>query len=193
MRQIVSTSDKLTAKNVINGISDIPGGISLVLSTLVAGAFVPEGTPISAPTDGKRTICKQAQLLAGSTTTALVVATETNHFKVGDGVMQVVGGASYDVDSVVDNGDGTTTVTVGTALESAAAGTWIYESSGAEGADTGALSNEADVILKHPFVAPVAATEVIYMVDGYIRADVVEDCIGDLYLATLPGVLEVKY
>jgi hypothetical protein len=30
------------------------------------------------------------------------------------------------------------------------------------------------------------------MADAYLRADVVEDCIGDLYLATL-DVKEVKY
>ncbi len=191
MQQILKTSDLIAKKNIINRISGVPGGVSLAVTNLVAGSVIPEGIPISAPSSGVRTICKQAQLLTGSTTTALVVATQANQFKVGDGIMQAVDGASYDVDTVEDEGDGTTTVTVGTALESATVGTWIYESSGAEGARTGALENAPDVILKAAFVVP-STTQVILIKDALVRADVHENVIGPLNLATL-DVNVIKY
>jgi hypothetical protein len=198
MRQITKTQDALTKKNIINRISDVPGGISIVLSTLVAGNIVLEGTPLAAPVDGKREICKQAKLLAGSTTTVFRVESGTHHFKVGENAMQVVGGAAYAITLITVaagvDGNGVTydEITVGTALESGAAGTFIYQSSAA-GAAAGALTNEADTILKEAFEAP-AATEiyVIYMADAFVRADVVEATIGALYLATL-NVSEVKY
>lgn len=191
MQQIQSNSDKLTKKNIINRISDVPGGISLVLTNLVAGQVVEEGTPLTAPASGKRTVCKQAKLLTGSTTTILNVDSALHNFKVGDHVMQQVGGVGATISDITDNGDGTTSITVGTALESAAAGTFIYQSSAA-GATAGALSNIAEVILKDAFEVPVNA-QVIYMKDAFVRADVYANVIGPLYLADLSGVLEINY
>jgi len=194
MEQITKSSDALTKKNIINRISDIPGGVSIVLSTLVVGNIVLEGTPLAAPSSGKREICKQAKLLAGSTTTVFRVETGTHHFKTGEYIMQATGGAAYAGTVVVAAGtaNGITydTITVGTALESGAEGTFIYQSS-ATGAAAGALSNVADTIIKEPFEVP-ATTQVIWMADAHLRADVVEATIGALYLATL-DVNEVKY
>lgn len=189
MQQIVKTQDALTKKNIINRISDIPGGVSLTLADLPVGAVIVEGTPLQAPSSGKRTVCKQAQILAGSTTTVFVVSTATNPFKVGDYLMQQTGGAAYAITDVTDNGDGTTDLTVGTALESATAGTWLYQSS-ATGATAGAVY-EADAILKFAFEVP-SASQVIWQADAYLRADVLEGVIAPLYLATV-DVKEVKY
>lgn len=191
MQQITSQSEKLTKKNIINRISDVPAGVSLAMANLIVGNVVPEGTPLSAPASGVRTVCKQAVLLAGSTTTVLVVETGTHQFKAGEHVMQAVGGVGATISGIVDNGDGTTSITVGTALESAAAGTFIYQSSAA-GATAGALTNEADTILKEGFEVP-SATQVIYMADAFTRADVLQNAIGDLYLATLKGIIVIKY
>lgn len=191
MRQIQSNSDKITKKNVLNRVSDVQGGVSLNLSNLVAGQIVEEGTPLTAPTAGKRTVCKQAKLLTGSTTTVLVVDSASHNFAVGDIVMQQVGGVGATITDVTDNGDGTASITVDTALESATAGVFIYESSAA-GATAGALANTADVILKDGFEVP-ANQQVIYIRDAYVRADVHADVIGPLYLADIPGVIEIKY
>jgi hypothetical protein len=194
MRQITSNQDKITKKHIINRISDLPGGISLTVADLVVGNVVYEATPVSAPTDGKRTVCKQAILLTGSTTTVFRVESGTHHFKTGEYIMQATGGAAYagTVALAVGEVDGVTydTITVGTALESATVGTFIYQSS-ATGATAGALSNTADAILKHPFEVP-SYTEVISVKDVHLRADVVANVIGPLYLATLPGIIEVK-
>lgn len=197
MEQITTSSDKLTKKNIINRISDIPGGVSLAIATLVAGNVVQEATPLTAPAAGIRSICKQAKLLTGSTTTVMRVESKLNPFKTGDIVFQVVGGAAYagtvatevgTVDNIIYD-----TITVGTALESAAVGTFIYQSSIAagEGADTGALENTADTIIKEAFTVP-STTPVVFSGDAYMRADVAEGVIGPLYLATL-DVNEIKY
>lgn len=195
MRQITSNSDKLTKKNIINRITDVPGGISLTMADLVVGNVVPEGTPLSAPSSGKRTVCKQAKLLTGSTVTVFRVESGTHQFKTGEYIMQAVGGAAYagTVATEVGTVDGVVydTITVSTALESAAVGTFIYQSS-ATGATAGALSNDADVIIKEAFEVP-AGTYVILPADAFIRADVVEGFIGTLHLAQLKGVIECKY
>lgn len=191
MQQITTQSEKLTKKNIINRISDVPGGVSLAMSNLVVGAVVPEATPLSAPANGVRTVCKQAVLLAGSTVTAPVVETGTHQFKVGDHVMQQDGGVGATITSIDDNGDGTDTINLGADLETAAAGTYIYQSSAA-GAAAGELSNEADVILNTAFEVP-AATQVIYMNDAYVRADVLAGTVGGLYLDTLKGIIEINY
>ncbi len=191
MQQIQTTSDKITKKNIINRISDVPGGVSMTLADLVAGQVVQEAVPLSAPASGKRTVCKQAKLLAGSTTTVFVVDSQLHNFKVGEYLMQAVGGLAYAITDITDNGDGTSAITVGTALESGTAGVFIYQSS-ATGATAGALSNTAKVILKSGFEVPSVA-QVIWMKDAQVRADVYAGVIGPLYLATLPGVIEINY
>ena len=190
MRQITTSSDKLLKKNIINRISDVPGGVSLVLSTLVTGKFVEEATPLTAPSSGKRTVCKQAKLLAGSSTSIFKIDTDTNNYKVGEYLMQATGGKAYAITTIVDNGDGTSDVTVGTALEAATAGIFIYQSS-ATGATAGVLSNVANTILKESFQVP-SDSQVIFMVDAFVRADVYEGRIGPLYLATM-DINEIKY
>jgi hypothetical protein len=192
MQQITKTSEKLTRKVIVNRISDVPGGVSLTLADLIVGNAVYEGTPLSVPANGKRTVCKQAKMLAGCTTTVFRVETGTHHFKVGEYLMQTVGGPAYAITAVaVDPASaGYDTLTVGTALASAAEGGFLYKSS-ATGAAAGALANPADVILKEAFEVP-AATQVIWMADAYLRADVNEGYLGSLYLAQL-DVREVKY
>ena len=69
MQQIRSSADVSTKKNIIDRIGYVPGGVSLVISTLIAGNCIPEATPLSAPSSGKRTICKQAKLESASNTT----------------------------------------------------------------------------------------------------------------------------
>jgi hypothetical protein len=207
MRQITVSSEKLTKKNIINRISDVPGGVSLVLSTLIVGNAVLEGTPLSAPSSGKRSVCKQAQLLTGSTTTVFRVKAGTHHFKVGDFAMRIAGGLAYAVTAVAPNvgdvnaaditagyastGDLYDTITVGTALESATVGGWIYQAAAESATTTSALLLAADVILKEAFVVP-SESQVIWIADAFVRADVVQGCLGSLYLATLE-VREVKY
>lgn len=192
MQQIQINSDKLTKKNIINRITDVPGGVSLTLADLVIGQVVEEATPLTAPSSGKRTVCKQAKLLTGSSVTVFVVDSELHNFKVGEYLMQAVGGAAYAITDITDNGDGTSDITVGTALEAATAGVFIYKSS-ATGATAGALNDVAEVILKNAFEVPSAA-QVIWIKDAHVRADIYADVIGPLYLTQMAGAIrEINY
>lgn len=131
MQQITSSSDKFTKKNIQNRqlAQMIPGGCSMDLSTLAAGVVVPEGTPLTAPASGKRKVCKQAVILTGSTTTVFVIDTDSNPFAVGEFLGVQTGGLAYEITDITDNGDGTTDVTVDTALENATVGGFLYEMS----------------------------------------------------------------
>lgn len=191
MQQITKTTDLLTLKSIINRISDVPGGVSLVLSNLTPGKVVPEGTPLSAPSSGKRSVCKQAILLATSTTTSLLVDSQTNPFKKGDFVAVKVGGKSYAI-TAITTAAGIDTMTVGTAIDAVTTGGFVYEAADEQASTGSTLKNKADSILKSAFVVP-SATQVIWMADAYMRADVLENTIGALYLANLSGVLEIKY
>lgn len=191
MQQIVKTSTGTLAKNILNRISDVPGGVSLVMSTLVAGNIVPEATPLSAPSSGLRKICKQAVILATSTTTAIKVTEGTHHFKVGDFIGVKTAGKAYAITSIT-NSNGVDTLNVGTAIDTPTTGDFVYEMAAEAASNTSALMNEADVILKEGFTVPSTA-QVIFIADAFIKADVVENCIGSEYLATLSGINVIKY
>lgn len=191
MQQITKSETALTKKNILNRISDVPGGVSIQTSNLIAGNVVEEAFAVTPPTSGVRKIAKAIQILTGSTTTVFKVNKATNHFKVGDIICQSAGTAAYAITTSVDNGDGTVSLTVGTALPSATAGTWIYESTGIAGARTGAIV-VVDSIIKSGFTVPTT-TQVILIKDVFVRADVVGGCIAPLYLSQLKGILEIKY
>ena len=190
MRQITSASEKITKKNIINRISDIPGGISILLATLVVGRVVQEATPLTAPASGKRTVCKQAKILAGSTTTAIKVEELTHHFKVGEFIGTKLLGKAYAITSI-DNAAGVDTLNVGTAIDTPTTGDFIYEMAAEAASNTSALENTPEVIVKSPFEVPSLA-QVIWMGDALMRADVAEASIGSVYRATL-DVNEIKY
>ena len=141
MQQITKNADVLTKKNILNRISDIPGGVSIRLSTLVAASYVLEATPLTAPSSGKRTVCKQAVLLTGSTTTALKVTSLSHNFKVGDFVGNSVGGKAYAIASITVASP-IDTLNLGTAIDSAVTGSIIYEMA-AEASTTDATMNIA--------------------------------------------------
>ncbi len=189
MDQIIKTTDVMTEKVIINRISDVPGGVSLTVSDLVSGNIVKEGTPLTAPSSGKRTVCKQAKVLSGSTTTAIKVESGTHHFKVDDPVGIQESGKAYKITGITTSGD-VDTIAVGTAIDTLSAGDFLYEMK-AETSDSSELANDPDVILKSAFKVP-SNTQVIVIADALVRADVKEAYIGGLYLADL-DVNEIKY
>jgi len=192
MIQITKTTSKTVKKNIINRISDVPGGVSLVLSTLIPGNVIPEGTPISAPASGLRTICKQAKALTGSSTTVKKVTNGAHNFKVGDFLCTKEGGLAYAITTITTS-NGVDDITVGTAIEASAAGDYLYEAAAQSASTTSAFKNIPNTILKEAFEVPAASSQVIMVKDAYVRADVVEDCIGAAYLAYLPQIAVIKY
>ena len=190
--QTVTKSGSVKSPKVVDTvIAQVKGGVSVNVANLVEGAIVIEGTPLTAPTAGKRTICKQAKILSGSTTTAIKVGSVFNHFKVGDVIGAKTAGKAYDITGITV-ANGIATIVPSTAIDTVTEGAHIYEMA-AVGATGSALKNAPDTILESAFVAPVAAATAWLMADACTRADVKEGFIGAEYLAVLPQVKVVKY
>lgn len=191
MEQIQVQSTVNARKLVVNRVSYVPAGGSLKLSTLVPGSLVHEATPLTAPSSGLREVCKQAEVLSGTTTTAIKVTTGEHHFKVGDFITAGAGTPSYAITSI-DSASGVDTLNVGTAISLIAAGGFVYEATDEQAASS-TLKNTPDAILESAFVVPTADTVMLKEIEPLLRADVLQGSIGSEYLASLKGVLEVKY
>ena len=61
MEAIKVVSDVSVAINIVNieRARDIPSGASVALASLVDGNIIEQGTPLSAPASGVRSVCKQ--------------------------------------------------------------------------------------------------------------------------------------
>lgn len=184
---IVSNVATKAEKNIKTVIADIPAGISLDTSTLVQGAIVIEGNPVSAPVNGLRKICKQAEILSGSTTTAVKVATDKNQFKVGD-VIGTGGGKSYTISSIAVS-NGVSTLTVGTAIDAVTTGKHIYEYT-ADAASGAVLKNTPVAILRDAFIVN---SDPFVMNGGVTHANIMSDKIGSVYVGLLKGIVEISY
>ena len=191
MQQITTTSDILVKKNIINRVADIPGGISMVLSTLVVGNIVPQASPVSAPTSGKRSLCKSAKINgSAASTTVFPIDEKIHNFKVGNFVCRKEGGKAYAITSIT-NASGIDTVTVGTAIDADVDG-WIYEATDEQATTGSTFKNQPDAILKNAFEVP-SATQVIFTADALLIGVVVENCIAPAYLTKLKAITVAKY
>ena len=117
MEAITTTSDVSVKINILNieNARDIPGGASVQLSTLINGNIIEQGTPLSAPSSGVRSVCKQAVILTGSTTTAIKVTNGKHNFNVGCFIGTKTGGKAYAITDI-ETASGVDTLTVGTAM-----------------------------------------------------------------------------
>ena len=190
MRLITSTTDATARIVVINRVSYVPAGVSLALSTLIAGNILLEGTPLTAPASGARKVCKQAIILAGSTTTAVKVASDRHHFKVGDFIGTKTAGKAYAITSIA-TASGVSTLTVGTAIDAVTEGAFIYEMAAEAASNTSALKNTPKIILGSN--TTVGSNMAIQTEPALIRADVYAGNIGSEYIALLPQIVEIEY
>lgn len=192
MKEIEVISDVQTAINIVNierG-RDIPGGASIALSTLVNGGVVTQATPLSAPTNGVRSVCKQGLVLTGSTATSVKLTTGSHHFKVGDFVGTQTGGIAYAI-TAISASNGVDTLTIGTAINTPTVGGFIYEMAAQAASNTSAFKNVPVCVAGKAFT--VNATDVIMTVPAYIGCSVKAGVIGSAYLALLKNVDEVSY
>lgn len=164
-------------------IADIPNGVTVVVADLVNGSVLPDCTAIGADSSGKRSVCKSAKVLAGSTATAIKVDATTNQFKVGDKIFYGALNTEHYAITEVATASGVTTLTVGTAIDTPSEGGFIYENADvADGATGSALK-----------VSPVAITGTNMLVDtsdnmhvdAWVQAAVKKDTIGSVILAAL--------
>jgi hypothetical protein len=192
MKEVVITQDVSTPINIINierG-RDIPGGCSVVQSTLITGNIIPQGTPLSAPASGVRSVCKQGKTLAGSSTTVKKVATGEHNFKQGDFLCTKEGGLAYAISSITSS-NGVDDITVGTAIEATTTGDFVYEAAAQSTGTTSAFKNIPVAVLGAAF--KVDTTMLIQALPAYVACSVKSGVIGPLYLAYLKNIDAVAY
>lgn len=184
---IVTNVATKAEKNIKTVIADIPAGISLDTSTLPIGALIIEGNPVSAPSNGLRKICKQAEILSGSTNTAVKVPTDKNVFKTGD-VIGTGGGKSYTVTGVTVS-NGVTTLATATAIDAVTTGKHIYEYT-ADAASGAVLKNTPVAILRDAFIVN---SDPFVMNGAVTHANIMSGKIGSVYVGLLKGIDEISY
>lgn len=191
MEAIKVTSDVSTAINILNieRARDIPGGASIQLSDLINGNVVEQATPLSAPIAGVRKVCKQAVLLAGSTTTSLLLTTGTHNFIVGSVVGVKTGGKASAIVSVTSSA-GVDTIVVA-AIDAVATGAKIYEMAAVGTTTTSALKYTPVCVSGKAF--QVDQTKLIEAIPAYVGASVVGGVIGSEYLSLLKNIDEISY
>jgi len=192
MEAITVTSDVSVAINIINieKARDIPAGASVQLSTLIDGNVIEQATPMSAPSSGVRNVCKQAICLTGSTTTAKKVPTGEHNFKVGDFLCTAESLKAYAITGIV-TASGVDTITVGTAIEANAAGSFIYEAAAESAATTSVFENIPVCISGKAF--EVDSTKTMEEIPAYVAASVVDGVIAPLYLAYMKNIDAISY
>lgn len=183
---VKKTADTVVGTRFVSNkgkVADIPMGVSIITTdVLVNGSVLLDGTPVTAPTSGKRNICKFAKCLVGTTTTSIKVATVGNQFKVGDQVMSKVGGKAYAI-TVIASASGVDTMTVGTAIDAPLSnGGFIYEAA-AEAADTTSALKYSPVAITGTNIAVDVTSNLT--VDAWAIAAVKRGEIGPVLLAAL--------
>ena len=186
--KITSSKTPKLVKYVLNGIADIPAGVSLDLSPLVDGKIITIAQGVTAPTNGIRKVCKQYTLLAGSTGTALKVETSLNQAVVGE-FIGVVGGASYAVTSITTSGD-VDTINLGTTIGTVSTGDIVVQCSAGVASNATAL-NVPVAILKEGFIVDKAQS--FMQVSAYTHASVLKGALPASSLNVLKGIVEIAY
>lgn len=192
MEAITQTGDVSVKINILNmeRARDIPGGASIELSSLINGNIIEQATPLSAPTSGIRKVCKQAVVLAGSTTTAIKVTTGEHNFIVGDFIGTKTLGKAYAITEIA-SASGVDTITVGTAIDTPVTGEYIYQMAAEAATDTSALLNTPVCISGKAF--KVDQTKLMEAIPAYVSASVVGSVIGTEYLSLLKNIDEISY
>lgn len=132
--------DKRVVHACTHMLADIPNGVTVCSSELVAGGILQEGTALGGKdAAGLYHVVKTARLTedATATTKAYKVA-KGHHFKVGDFIMLKVGAKAYEITSINTSETLYDTINVDTTLgEAATAGAaLVLAAAAAESADT---------------------------------------------------------
>lgn len=114
---ITRKKDTSFAKVIMHRIADIRGGVGIKASDLVAGATLPEGTPVGAPVNGVSKVLKVVKLAAdaGNADVTYKVA-KGGHFKVGEFITSGVKKKAYAITNIDKTNAAYDVITLGTTL-----------------------------------------------------------------------------
>lgn len=126
--RIKRQSDTRQVGCILHRVADIPGGVTIDISTL-GGSTLLEGTPIAVGATGKYNVVKTAKLVtdAANNATTYEVA-KGHHLKVGDSIG--VGAKAYSITAIDKSASDKDVLTLGTTLGvayTAANGVVFYE------------------------------------------------------------------
>lgn len=132
MLHIERKKDNRVVKCILHRVADIPGGVTVKVSTL-GGTALFEGTPIGVDANGLYAVCKTAQIItkaeAGVTTYEVA---KGHHFKIGDRFATAdCNGQTITAIDKTDAAKDIITVEAALSESEIAAGTCAFESSGA--------------------------------------------------------------
>lgn len=171
--------DKRVVHACTHMLADIPNGVTVCSSELVAGGILQEGTALGGKdADGLYHVVKTARLTedAADTTKAYKVA-KGHHFKVGDFIMLKVGAKAYKITSINTSETLYDTINVDTTLGEAAT----------EGAALVLAADETDTTSAFKYV-PKAMTGDSYDVEALNNHFVTAVTIGQFKESVIPAV-----
>lgn len=177
--------DKRVVHACTHMLADIPNGVTVCSSELVAGGILQEGTALGGKdAAGLYHVVKTARLTedATATTKAYKVA-KGHHFKVGDFIMLKVGAKAYKITSINTSETLYDTINVGTTLGEAATAGAALVLAAAESADT----TSADTTSAFKYV-PKAMTGDSYDVEALNNHFVTAVTIGQFKESVIPAV-----
>lgn len=119
--------DDLTPRVFLHKTADIRGGVSVAASDL-GGDYLREGAILSAPVNGITHVVKTAEVIAevGATEKTIKIS-KFHNFKVGDIVMNAIGGIAHKISAIDETNKKYDTLTVNTALGAIALGGFLVE------------------------------------------------------------------
>lgn len=137
--RIKRQSDTRQVPCIAHRIADIPGGVTVDISTL-GGPILLEGTPIAVGTAGKYNVCKTAKIVTAAAIDAVAYeVAKGHHFKVGQ--FLGTGSVAYAITAIDKTGADKDVITLGTTLGVVlAVGTVVYEAAGASAAAAVAIN-----------------------------------------------------
>lgn len=177
--------DKRVVHACTHMLADIPNGVTVCSSELVAGGILQEGTALGGKdAAGLYHVVKTARLTEDATdTTKAYKVAKGHHFKVGDFIMLKVGAKAYKITSINTSETLYDTINVGTTLGEAATAGAALVLAAAESADT----TSADTTSAFKYV-PKAMTGDSYDVEALNNHFVTAVTIGQFKESVIPAV-----
>lgn len=129
-------------------IADIPGGVTVDISTLVAGSILSEGTPIAKGSGELYNVVKTATLTkAAAAADVIFEVKKGSQFKVGDFFAGKKGAKAYAITAINRDDPAKDVITLGTALGALPLGTTVFEAKAESATTTSDFKNVAFAVV----------------------------------------------
>lgn len=141
--RIKRQQDQRHLHSIVHRVADIPGGVTVDISTLVPGTILKEGTVIAKGTNGLYNVVKTATVTKAATATDTdYEVSKGNQFKVGDFFAAKTGAKAYAITAINRDDPAKDVITLGTTLGAAVPlGSTVFEAAGESAATSSKLKS----------------------------------------------------